>query len=149
MYKYNIDFQLAPPNMHHQNAAEWVIQFCKNIFISGFSTTRPDLPIIKWDHLLFQCLITLNILLKAIFNPDLSAYSYLYGPFNFNNSFMALPELTWLSMTNLTIARHGTITSHKVGILVHHFTIIDACTVICLKLTLCVSIINCNKFQNH
>ena len=75
MKKYEIDFQLAPPQMHRKNAAERAIITCKNHFISGFSTTDPDLTISKWDQLLSQCMITLNLLYNSRVNPDISEYS--------------------------------------------------------------------------
>ena len=45
MKNYDIDFQLAPPHMHRQNAAERSIRTCKNHFLALFSTTDPDFPI--------------------------------------------------------------------------------------------------------
>ena len=91
MKKYEIDFQLDPPHMHRQNAAERAIRTYKKHFISGFSTTDPYFPIIKWDRLLSQCAITLNLLRNSRVNPDLSAYAYLFGPYYFNESPMAPP----------------------------------------------------------
>ena len=89
---YEIDLQLAPPHMHRRNAAERTIRTCKNHFIAGFSTTDPDLPIRKWDQLLSQCVITLNLLRNSRVNPDLSEYAYLFGPYDFNKSPMAPPR---------------------------------------------------------
>ena len=48
MKKYEIDFQMAPPHMHRKNTAEREIETYKNHFISIFSTTYTDFPIIKW-----------------------------------------------------------------------------------------------------
>ena len=45
MKKYTIDFQLSPPRMYQQNAAERAIRTYKNNFISGLSTTDIDLTI--------------------------------------------------------------------------------------------------------
>ena len=73
MNKYAIDLQLAPPNMHYQNSAEREIQTCKSHFVSGFSTTDPYLPISEWGRLIFQYLITLNILHNSRSNQALSA----------------------------------------------------------------------------
>ena len=77
--------------MHKQNAAEQAIITCKNHFISGFSTTDSDFPIIKWYQLLTKILITLNLLLNYRVNPALSPYAYLYDPCDFNRSPMAPP----------------------------------------------------------
>ena len=37
-------------------------------------------PISKWYCLLYQCLITLNIIVNTRVNPYLYVYAYLYGP---------------------------------------------------------------------
>ena len=89
--KYTIDFQLAPPHMHRLNTSERSIGTFKNQFVSEFSTTDQDLPISKWDWLLSQCLITLNLLHNPRVNPALSVYAYLYWPYGFNKYLMALP----------------------------------------------------------
>ena len=77
--------------MHRRNVVEQVIKNYKNHFIYELSTTDPDLPISEWDRLLYQCKITLNILRNFRVNPALSAYAYLFGPYDFNKSPMAPP----------------------------------------------------------
>ena len=149
MNKYAIDFQLAPPNMHLQNTEERTIQTCKNDFISGFYRTDPYLPITKWDHLLSKCVITLNLLRNVRFNPDLSAYAYLYGPYNFIKYTMDPPGTCMIFHRKLSISHCGVILSHWVGVLFHHLTIINACSVTCLQLVLCVSLIHYNTSQRH
>ena len=89
--KYEIDFQLAPPHMHRQNAVERAIRTYKNHFIAGLSMADPYLPISEWDRLISQCTITLNLLQNPRVNPYLSAYAYLFGPYVFNKSPMAPP----------------------------------------------------------
>ena len=91
MEKYEIGFQLAPPHMHRRNAAEQAIITDKKHFISEFLTTDHDLPIGKWDRLLSQCTITLNLLPNSRVNPALSTYAYLFGPYDFNKSPIAPP----------------------------------------------------------
>ena len=91
MAKYEIDFQLDLPHMHRWNVAEQSIRTYKNHFISGFSTKYPDFPINKWDRLLSQCAITLNLHLNSRVNPALSEYAYLFGPNDFNKSPMSPP----------------------------------------------------------
>ena len=71
MKKYKIDFQLDPPHMHRQNLVEREIRTCKNHFISGLSTTDSYLPISEWDQLLYQFMITLNLLCNSRVNPTL------------------------------------------------------------------------------
>ena len=91
MKKYEIYFQLAPPHVHRQNAAERSIRTFKNHFISGFSTIYPDFRISEWYRLLSQCVITLSLLRNSRVKPDLSEYAYLFGPYGFNISPMAPP----------------------------------------------------------
>ena len=91
MKKYEIDLQLAPPHVHRQNSEERSIRTYKNHFISGFLKKDPDFPIIEWDRLLSQCTITFNLLRNSRLNPALSAYAYLFGPYDFNKSPMAPP----------------------------------------------------------
>ena len=49
-----IDFQLAPPNIHRQNAAERAIRTFKNHFIAGLCSVEPAFPMHLWDKLLPQ-----------------------------------------------------------------------------------------------
>ena len=84
--KYEVDFQLYPPNMHRWIAAEEAIQTYKDHFISELSTTDPNFPISEWDRIMFQCLITLNLIRNTRVNPSLSAYSYWYGWYDFNKT---------------------------------------------------------------
>ena len=89
--KYKIYFQLYPPHMHRRNVAERSIRTCKNHFISGFSTIDPYFPISEWDQLISQCFINLNLLRNYRSNPSLSAYAYLFGPYDFNKLPMVPP----------------------------------------------------------
>ena len=91
MTKYDVNWQLATPHLHRANAAERAIRTFKNHFIAGLATTHPDFPISEWDRLLAQAEITLNLLCNARVNPNLSAYAYLFGPFDFNSTPMAPP----------------------------------------------------------
>ena len=77
--------------MHIKNVTEQAVRTCKNHFISGFLTTDPDFTISKRDRLLSQCSITLNPLRNSRVNPDLAAYAYLFGPYDFKKSHMVPP----------------------------------------------------------
>ena len=44
----------------------------------------PNFNLALWDKLIPQALITLNILYRFNINPKLSAYSQLYGTYDFN-----------------------------------------------------------------
>jgi hypothetical protein len=50
----DISFQLAPPHIHHRNAAARAIQTLKDHFIAGLSSCDPNFPLKLWDKLLPQ-----------------------------------------------------------------------------------------------
>ena len=91
MLKHKVQFQLVRPHNHRANLAERAIQTFKNYFEAGFSTLHPDFPIIEWDRLLPQAFLTFNLLRQATDNPNLSAYAYLFGNFDFNRTHLAPP----------------------------------------------------------
>jgi hypothetical protein len=91
MEKENIHYQLVPPHNHRANLAERAIQTFKYHMKAGLASVDPDFPVAQWDRLLDQAEITLNLLRNSKCNPALSAYSYLFGPFDFNRTPMAPP----------------------------------------------------------
>ena len=86
-----IAYQLVPPYKHRNNQAERAIQTFKNHFKSCLASVDPKFPLSEWDRLIAQANITLNLLRNARVNPKLSAYSYIYGQFNFIVTPMAPP----------------------------------------------------------
>eukprot|EP00957_Ditylum_brightwellii_P073381 5576751-Ditylum_brightwellii.AAC.1 len=50
----------------------------------GLATCNPNYPIADWDRLIDQANLTLNLLQTSQTNPKLSAYTYIFGQFNFN-----------------------------------------------------------------
>lgn len=91
MENKNTTFQLVPPHNHRANLAERAIQTFKCHLKSGLASVHPDFPITEWDRLLDQCFLTLNILRPSTVNPNLSAYAYLHGQFDFNSTPLAPP----------------------------------------------------------
>ena len=89
--KYKLTYQLTPPHMHRINAAERAIRTVKNHFLAGLSTVDPTFPVTKWDRLLPQAELTLNLLRSSRVNPKLSAYAYLNGFYDFARCPMAPP----------------------------------------------------------
>ena len=92
MKKYEIDFQLASTHIHRQNTSGQAIITYKNHFIYGFSMTDQN-PIRKCYRIHSQGAITLNLLRNSRVNPALSAYAYLFFPYDFNISPME-PHIT-------------------------------------------------------
>ena len=82
--KWNINYQLVPPNTHRSNSAEQAIRTFKDHFISILAGIVPDLPLNLWDLLLPQMEVTLNLLQQATLDPSISAWEYFQGPFNYD-----------------------------------------------------------------
>ena len=86
-----ITAQLAPAGCHRRNSAERAIRTLKNNFIAGLCTAHKNFPLNKWDSLLPQAVITLNLLRTSRLNPKLSAHALLNRPYNFNATPMSPP----------------------------------------------------------
>ena len=86
-----MSFQLVPPHIHRRNAAERAIRTFKNHFIAGLASTDKLFPLHLWDRLVPQAEITLNLLRNSRLHPHLSAYSHLFGQFDFNQTPLAPP----------------------------------------------------------
>ena len=59
--------------------------------MAGFASCDPAFPLSEWDRLLVQAEITLNLLRTSRVNPALSAYTYLFGNYDFNKTPLAPP----------------------------------------------------------
>ena len=86
LFEHKIAYQLVPPHIHRRNAAKRAIQTFKNHFIAVLCSASPKFPARKWDRLLPQAKITMNLLRQSRFNLKLSAYAALSGPFDFNKT---------------------------------------------------------------
>ena len=91
MNKNQIQWQLVPPGNHRRNAAERHICTFKNHFISILDGTGPDFPLHRWDKLIPQACITINLLRNSHRNPQLSAEANLNGIFDYNTTPLAPP----------------------------------------------------------
>ena len=76
--------ELTPTDQHRQNAAERAIQTFKGHFISVLAGVADGFPINQWDELLPQTILTLNLLRKSNVAPNISAYAYHHGTFDYN-----------------------------------------------------------------
>ena len=86
MKNENVTFELVSPHQHRRNAAERAIRTMKNYLLAGLVTCHPDFPMREWDRLLSQCELTINLLHNSRINPQLSAWSFLFGVHNFNKT---------------------------------------------------------------
>ena len=79
-----LTYETVPPGNHRRNPAERAIQTFKSHFISILNGVDPDFPEGAWDYLVPQANMTLNMLRPCTVNEAHSAYSYIYGPYDFN-----------------------------------------------------------------
>ena len=87
----DLEYQLVPPNQHRRNAAERAIRTFKNHLLAGLATCDPQFPVHKWDRLLDQAELTINLLRNSRVNSSLSAHAYLHGIHAFNKVPLASP----------------------------------------------------------
>lgn len=85
----HMDYMLVPPGMHRTNPAERAILTSKNHLIAGLHGADPDFPDDCWDLSLPQGEITINLLRQSRINPQLSAYTQVFGEFDFNRTPLA------------------------------------------------------------
>jgi hypothetical protein len=76
--------ELTPADQHRRNAAERAIQTFKGHFISVLAGVADGFPINQWDELLPQTILTLNLLRQSNVAPNISAYAYHHGSFDYN-----------------------------------------------------------------
>ena len=72
--KWNCTYQLVPPDMHQRKTAERAIRTFKAHFLSIRAGVDPNLPKNRWDLLLLQSELTLNILRQSHANPSVSTW---------------------------------------------------------------------------
>ena len=82
--KWNIKYQLVPSHIHRQNSAKRAIRTFKVHFLSILAGVADDSPRLHWYQLIPQSELTLNLLRQAIIKPELSAWTYLMGAFNYD-----------------------------------------------------------------
>ena len=84
-----LDYQLASPYDHRLNPAERQVQTFKNHLISNLHGCDTSFPAYKWCSIIRQCEMTLNMLRRSRINPKLSAYTQLFGMFDYNRTPLA------------------------------------------------------------
>eukprot|EP00804_Cyclotella_cryptica_P002310 CCRYP_004049-RA/>CCRYP_004049-RA protein AED:0.34 eAED:0.37 QI:0/-1/0/1/-1/1/1/0/498 len=76
--------ELTPADLHRRNAAERAIHKFKGHFISVLAGIADGFPINQWDELLPQTILPLNLLRKSNVAPNISAWAYHHGSFDYN-----------------------------------------------------------------
>lgn len=85
-------YQVVPPYLHRRNLAERAIQTWKNHTLRRvLASLNLNFPLSEWDRLLEKANITLNLLRASRSNPKISAYTYIFGEFNFSATPLAPP----------------------------------------------------------
>ena len=84
--------ELTPADHHRRNAAERAIQTFKGHFISVLAGVADGFPINQWDELLPQTILTLNLLRQSNVAPNISAYAYHHGSFDYMRNCDKLPK---------------------------------------------------------
>eukprot|EP00804_Cyclotella_cryptica_P002446 CCRYP_019168-RA/>CCRYP_019168-RA protein AED:0.13 eAED:0.13 QI:0/0/0/1/0.5/0.4/5/0/1227 len=80
----NCRMELTPPDMHRQNIAEKGMQTFKGHFKAVLAGVSDDFPIREWDELIPQTVLTLNLLQQSNVAPNILAYAYHHGSFDYN-----------------------------------------------------------------
>jgi hypothetical protein len=80
--KWKCKNQKVPPDMHRRNIAKRMIRTFKAHLISIIFGGDPQFPIKRWDMLLNQAEITVNLLHTSKLDPTKSAWEFINGPFN-------------------------------------------------------------------
>jgi hypothetical protein len=75
-----------PKDAHRRNAAEKAIQTAKSHLKSIIAGCDPSFPMHLWCRLLPQAELTCNLLRPANANPNVSAYQYVYGTFDYEKT---------------------------------------------------------------
>jgi hypothetical protein len=81
--KWKASPQLVPPDVHQRNRAERAIRTFKDHFLAILAGVDPEFPEYLWDLLLPQAELTLNLLRQSLINPQISAWEFFQGPFDF------------------------------------------------------------------
>ena len=79
MEEQGVIFQLTPAGLRRRNNAKQAIQTFNNHFIVGLSSSPPHFPLNLWEKLLPQALLTLNLIISAQVNPQLSSYAHVHS----------------------------------------------------------------------
>ena len=78
--RWKCTYQLVLLDMHCQNTAEQAIRTCKAHFLAILAGVDPGFPKNRWDLLLPQAEITLNLLHQLHANHNILAWEYFNGP---------------------------------------------------------------------
>ena len=76
--------QLVPPHVHRHNAAKRAIRTFKDHFLACLAGVDPSYPANRWDLILPQIKLTLNLLQPTAIRNAQLAWEALFGHYNFD-----------------------------------------------------------------
>jgi len=116
--------QLVPPDMHRRNKAERAIRTFKAHFLSILASVDPAFPKNRWDLLLPQAELTINLLRQSHSTPTISAWEHFNGPYNFDATPMGPPGCRIISHAKASTRRSWDFRGNEgfyVGPALHHY----------------------------
>ena len=112
--EYHLEIELVPPGCHRRNTAEFAIQHFTAHFSSVFDDTANNFPLTllsQFSQFLTQTDITVNLLWQSNATPNVLAYTYLTGPFNYNK--MLLASMGYAVQVHEKTDKHGMLSYHS------------------------------------
>ena len=100
----------APADIHRRNLAERATQTYKSHFILTMAGVSDDFPIHQWHEIVPQVVLTLNLLRQSNVAPNISAYAYHHGRFDYNR--MPLAPMSCAVQFHIKPNRHKTWGEH-------------------------------------
>ena len=91
MTSMDIKYKLVPPSNHRSKNVETAIQTFKNNSIAVLCSVDKDFHLQLWEILLQQATISLNFLRQSRTLPRLSAYTNIFGGFDYNHTLLSPP----------------------------------------------------------
>ena len=91
MTNMNIKYQLFPPSNHRENNADRAIQIFNNRFILRLCRVDEYFHLQLWEILLQQATMSINLPRQSITLTHISAYTHIFGGFDFNCTPLAPP----------------------------------------------------------
>ena len=89
MCKNGHKVEFTPLDIHRRNIAKHGIQTFKDHCIAVLSSVADNFPVQEWDQLIPQTLPTFALLQQSNVAPEVLAYSYYHGQFNYNRMLLA------------------------------------------------------------
>ena len=96
-------YQLVPLDMHRRNAVEQTIWTAKAHFLSILAGVDPGFQKSRWDLLLPQTELTLNLLRQARYNPKILAWECINLPYTFDAKPMGPPRCRVIAHAKCTM----------------------------------------------